>query len=663
MKLRLLILGIIFYGNLLSQNQPVNIELNRGRLWHSFHFGQECDVMHDWQRSSPGLDWPGFDPNEIKQAFGASYTHLLAAGFYITSLNDTGAVQGWDNFATNGADAVGWQGGDKRYLVQNHGKRWSQGENYWLQTDPNEAEEVIETYFEKNPEWYQPWDNQNQWIGVKREVRQWSGSRADEDYVIVDYTIYNTKSRKGVDGIYLLFSYALSPNVRGWSLSNPNYPSGARNTQSRWDADSLTLISWAGDFSATSNWDESFDLFSSTVYDPVLGEDIVESEYLAPGFMGIRFLYISPDSSGLENQINGFSWSAAAPSGDHSGPFLGVLGLDNKYDAMADPSLLSNAFDDHSDARMGDSRLYANFSLGPFDVPRNDSIRIVVAEFVGGASYEDARNPAFTLADVQAAGDSASIYLQDRVRFNFEHGYRVPMPPTPPEFRVSPGTEAGIVANVISFDEVAETIQDPHEGIIDIAGYRIYRSGDLPFGPWELIADIPVGDPSFWNADSQLYQMMDDQVALGYGYYYSVTAYDTGHSSWSVDPSVVVPSLESSIFANRRKTAFYTTVWPQNGDLSQVVVVPNPFYRSSGFELAGDTKAIQFVNLSQDCTIRIFSVRGDLVKSLQHLSDNSGTAFWNQISDNGQYVKSGMYFYHIEDVGGSQTTGKFAIVN
>ena len=648
---------------ILAQSQPVSIQLDRGRLWHSFHFGQECDVMHDWQRSAPGLDWPGFDPNEIKQAFGASYTHLLSGGFYITSLNDTGAVQGWDNFATNGADAVGWSGGDKRYLVEQHEKRWPQGDNHWLLTDPHEAEEVIDSYFEKNPEWYQPWDNQNQWVGVKRQVRQWSGSRADEDYVIVDYTIYNTRSRKAVDGVYLLFSYALSPNVRGWSLTNPNYPEGARNTQSRWDADKLTLTSWAGDLSSSTGWDESFDHFSSTVYNPVLGEDVVESEYLAPGFMGLRFLYISPDSSGIENHVNGFVWSAAAPSGDHSGPFLGVLGLDNKYVAMANPLMLTNAFDDPGDQRMGDSRLYANFSLGPFDMARGDSIRVVIAEYVGGASYEQARDPDLTVAQVQAAGDSASAYLQERVAFNFEHGYTVPMPPPGPAFDIRPAAEAGEVANIISFDDLVETIPDPHEGIVDVAGYRIYRSGDLPFGPWELIVDIPVQDPRFWNADSQLYQYRDANVALGYGYYYSITSYDTGHPAWSVDPAVAVPPLESSIFANRRGEAFYSTVWPESGVLNNVVVVPNPFYRSSGFALAGDTKAIQFVNLSTDCVIRIYTLRGDLVKTLEHRSSDSGTQFWNQISDNGQYVKSGMYFYHIKDQSGATNQGKFAIIN
>ncbi|HNS71844.1 MAG TPA: T9SS type A sorting domain-containing protein, partial [bacterium] len=108
---------------------------------------------------------------------------------------------------------------------------------------------------------------------------------------------------------------------------------------------------------------------------------------------------------------------------------------------------------------------------------------------------------------------------------------------------------------------------------------------------------------------------------------------------------------------------FYTTLTPTEKALGGVTVVPNPFYRSSGFELAGDTKLIQFVNLSSACTIEIYTVRGDLVKTIRHADSQSGVATWNQISDYGQYVKSGMYFFKVYNAQGEVTTGKFAIVN
>ncbi len=652
----------------LAQSNPYTIELTRGRLWHSFYLSQECEPMADWSRKTSGLDWPGFASEEIKQNIGGHHTHLLAGGFFLTAKTDTGTVWGWDNFATHGTD-VGMEGDQFRYVVSKdrngkpiHRKRWPGG-NYWLLVDPFEAEEVIDSQWEMNGAWYQPWDNQNMPVSVRRTVRQWSGSRADEDYVIVEYVVRNIQRRKSLNGVYLLFTYALSPNHRGWSLAFPNFPEGARNTHSRWDQERRLLVAWAGDFTQSPGIDESFDLFQERVCDPVRDRATVTSRFLAPGFVGLKFLHISPDSSGQPNRINGFAWSAAPPTNDHSGPFLGVAGLVSKYAAMANPLLLSEAFDDPTDPRMGQIRLYANFSLGPYDLGRGDSIRVVVAEFVGGIPYERLADPLVTAADIRAAGDSAVAYLDQRVTFNFEHRYTVPMPPPAPQFVVYPVQEGGRVGNVISFGPEVESIPDPHQRVPDVAGYRIYRSGQYPFGPWKMVADIPVGDPRFFNADSQRYLFVDEGVALGYAFYYSVTSYDCGWPAWAVDPSYQVTPLESSIFANRMRQPFYTTLRPTARRLDEVTVVPNPFYRSSGFALAGDVKLIQFVNLSEECTIRIYTVRGDLVKTIHHRDPSSGVAFWNQISDYGQYVKSGMYFFQVTNEQGEVKLGKFAIVN
>jgi hypothetical protein len=651
-----------------AQERQDVIVLNRGRLWHSFHYGQECEPLSDWQRNSYGLDWPGFNPgSQFVPNIGGSNSHIVSGGLFITSLNDTGAVQGWDNFATNGKDRKGWfvQGESNdyyRYLVLKHEKRWPDGENFWLAADPDEAEEVIDTNIEINGAWYEPWDNQPIRVGINRTVRQWSGSQSDEDYVIIDYTIRNIQRRENLKGLYLLFTYALSPNNRGWRLTSPNLPEGARNTQSTFDEEERLLIAWAGDNPETPVTDESFDYYENTRFDPIQDQTVREPEFLAPGFLGIKFLYIAPDSTGRENHINGFAWSAAAPSQDHSGPFLGVTGLDNKYNAMADPLLLSEAFDNPDDPRMGSSRLYANFSLGPFEIPRRDSIKVVIAEFVGGLSYEKVIDPATTREQIRAAGDSAMQYLSNRVQFNYEHDYRVPMPPPSPDFTVASIDSGSVLGNTITFDNSSEMVNDPHQGFPDIAGYRIYRSWNLPFGPWERIADIAVGDPAFYEETQGLYNFNDLGVALGYDYYYAVTAYDDGHDSWTVDNSVRVPPLESSIFASSVSRPFSTTLESTERTINNIAVVPNPFYRHSGLPKLGTENRIQFVNLSERCTIRIYTIRGDLVKRIDHDNPDSGVAYWNQISDNGQLVKSGMYFYHVENAFGDVKQGKFAII-
>ncbi len=658
----MLLLAALMWESGTAQEQNYTVTLKRGRLWHAFYFSQDCEPYADWNRKTYGLDWPGYSTEEVKENIGGSNSYLVAGGFFITALNDSGRTWGWDNFANSGTE-VGWKGDAFRYLVKRHQLRWKSGENYWLLKNPREAEEIIDTEFEMNGAWYQPWDNQNLPINVKRTVRQWSGSRADEDYLIVEYVIKNTQRRKPLSGVWLLFSYALSPNHRGWNLTLPNYPAGAKNTHSRYDAQEKLLTAWAGDLNTTAGVDESYDFFQHYRYDPISNSNRIRPEYVAPGVLGIKFLSISPDSNGVADKINDFVWSAAPATNDHAAPFLGVTGLDAKYAAMANPMLLSEAFKNPDDPRMGQSRLYANFSLGPFKINVRDSIKIVLAEFVGGMPYEMAIRPDVTRAMVRAAADSAAHYLNNRIRFNYAHHYTVPMPPPAPALSVSAYREPGQVGNVLTFSAASEFIPDPHQRVVDIAGYRIYRSGYLPFGPWELIADIPIGDSRYYDSATGAYAFVDTDVPLGYGFYYSLTTYDTGHAGWDIDMSVAVPALESSIFANRTKTAFYTTLTPSSGTLEEVTVVPNPFYRSSGFELAGDTKLIQFVNLSESCRIEIYTVRGDLVKTIAHASSASGVATWNQISDFGQYVKSGMYFYRVTNSSGAAKTGKFAIIN
>ena len=157
----LIILLLAMASAVWAQQQNYTISLTRGKLWHSFYFSQECEPMADWGRKTYGLDWPGFSSEELKRDIGGSNSYLVSGGFFITARTDTGTVWGWDNFATHGTE-VGWQGDNFRYLVKTHEKRFANGENDWLATDPYEAEEVIDSYWEINGAWYQPWDNRGQ---------------------------------------------------------------------------------------------------------------------------------------------------------------------------------------------------------------------------------------------------------------------------------------------------------------------------------------------------------------------------------------------------------------------------------------------------------------------------------------------------------------------
>ncbi len=667
-KTVLLLFILFLFTGIKAQNYPRTIELTRGRLWHSFHFTQECEPLADWEPMNYGLDWPGYNIKELSSNIGGTYNYMITGGFFISALRtiDPDTVQGWMDFCANGDRNTSWDSGKQPFLALRHEKKWKHGENYYLATDPQEAEELIISEWEKDPQ-YPDYDKENKKFNIHatREVRQWSGSQADQNYVIVEYRINSVRTElHGLDSAVVLFSYAISPTDRGWNYTNPNYRPGARNTQSVWEPEKGLVTFWAGDFRETAQ-DESFDYYEYYQRNTVTNELEKRSEFMAPGKVGIKILEVSLNGDPLDYE---FVWSAAPHSSDYEGPFTGVSGFDNKYEAMRNPLKLREAFTDPDDPRMGNSRLYANFSIGPFNLRGRGrgELKVVVAEFVGGADLKTARSLTLAQKDsIRALADSAVSYLNERVEFNYNHDYCVPMAPPGPEFSVSPdSSREGRVGNIITFSDSVEYVNDPHQGFPDVAGYRIYRSAEFPFGPWELIADIPVKSNTHWSDDEQQYKFLDKKVALGYGYYYSITSYDQGHDQWAEDPGVSVPPLESSVFANRSTTPFYTTLRPQSGQdvLDNVTVVPNPFYVSSGLQSAADAKLIQFVNVPAECTIRIFTLRGDLVKTIRHDNPSSGVATWNQISDNNQYIKSGMYYYHLTSEYGG-TKGKFCIIN
>ena len=663
-----ILINILFIGGLFSQTYPRTIELKRGRLWHSFHFTQECEPLADWQPMNYGLDWPGYDIKELASNIGGTYTYMITGGFFITALRtiNPDTIQGWMDFCANGDRNTSWDKGKKPFLALRHEKKWKKGENYYLATDPDEAEEIIISEWEKDPQ-YPDYDKENKKfnITIDRKVRQWSGSQADQNYVIVEYTISSVRTElHGLDSAIVLFSYGMSPTDRGWNYTNPNFPPGARNTQSRWYPKDDLVTFWAGDFEETAQ-NEIFDYYEYYERNTVTNELEKQHEFMAPGKAGIKILDVELNGQPLDYE---FTWAAGPNTSDYEGPFTGVSGFQNKYNAMKDPSKLHEAFKDPDDPRMGKSRLYANFSIGPFNLRGRGrgELKVVVAEFVGGADLKTAQNLTLDQKDsIEALADIAVDYLNDRVEFNYNHDYCVPMPPPGPEFELAPdSSREGRVGNIITFSDSVENVDDPHQGFPDVAGYRIYRSAEYPFGPWKKIADIPVKSSEYWDEAQEQYRFLDKKVALGYGYYYSITSYDQGHEQWSKDPSVSVPSLESSIFANRSSDPFYTTLLPQTGKdaLDNVTVVPNPFYVTSGLQSAADAKMIQFVNVPAKCTIKIFTLRGDLVKTIHHNDPSSGVATWNQISDNNQYIKSGMYFYHLKSEYG-KTRGKFCIIN
>jgi len=69
--------------------------------------------------------------------------------------------------------------------------------------------------------------------------------------------------------------------------------------------------------------------------------------------------------------------------------------------------------------------------------------------------------------------------------------------------------------------------------------------------------------------------------------------------------------------------------------------------------------------LTKSCTIKIFTITGEHVSTIEHESESSGNAWWDMRTVNNQEVAPGLYIFHVvEKDGVSQDPfiGKFAVI-
>ncbi len=159
-------------------------------------------------------------------------------------------------------------------------------------------------------------------------------------------------------------------------------------------------------------------------------------------------------------------------------------------------------------------------------------------------------------------------------------------------------------------------------------------------------------------------------------YYVNVTAFDFG------SPQSGLKSLETQVsFQPSITYALESSVSLAGKDLD-VYVYPNPYridgnYLEEGYEgrekdaSVGSVepdrlRRVHFANLPPKCTIRIFSLDGDLVDEVTHDVDPNNPEAnhdtWDLITRNTQLIVSGIYFWTVEDDKGRTQIGKLIVI-
>lgn len=638
-----------------AQVESSSLIFNRGKLWQTIQFGKVGPSFSNWTQRGIGLDWPGFDASLISDNIGGQASHLVSGGLIVGakwSQDSILSVEEWSLYAGSVSEGAG-----AKYRVKTHRRLYPNGSNHWLQTNPNSGEEVIETVWEYNTDYTDEFQIKRMLpVRVKRTSHQWSGSKLDENYIIHEYIIKNISpeiksivppTRFVADTLVdfnVVINYGLHCNSRSWSVLFPSLSPGARNTQFFYNSARKLLYGRASDYPETPALNEDFGF--SSAFGPIINSKPT-GEYLAPAFAGIKLLYSSPDKNGLQSNVVRYGWSAASNSIDLSGPLTNIGSLEAQYEFTKDIRLAANFVSSSTDTVfMSRSRMWSMIQLGPFDILPGDSIKIVIAEIVDGVDYKQAIDPQNNPINIINRDTRNAFFASaDRAQLTYDNGLNHPDPPAAPDFSVDYYRESQSVANIISWSNEKEFYPDPDNGNLDLTGYIIYRSDYLPIGPWIPIDTILAGDVNYLSGSN--YGYIDSLVSIGQRYFYALTSFDT-------------QGLETSIFANRLQIPFTATLPPKQ-NLDEILVVPNPFVIGEGFSQPGEQDKIQFVNLPNPCTIRIYTVRGDLVKTINVKEGDGAIVSWDQVTDYGQFVESGIYIFYAEYNGGTKT-GKFAIV-
>ncbi len=164
----------------------------------------------------------------------------------------------------------------------------------------------------------------------------------------------------------------------------------------------------------------------------------------------------------------------------------------------------------------------------------------------------------------------------------------------------------------------------------------------------------------------------------GWEYYISVTAWDRGI------PSVELQSLESGRDGNMK--VFFPG--PKgSSDMDKIHVAPNPYVGTSEFdgrrsndEKGDKSRRLWFVNIPERCTIKIFTLAGDLVDTIHHNGQESvdiitiskaaatgiaasGLDRWDLLTRNNQIIAPGVYLYSVKNLDNDEIkVGKFVII-
>jgi len=190
-------------------------------------------------------------------------------------------------------------------------------------------------------------------------------------------------------------------------------------------------------------------------------------------------------------------------------------------------------------------------------------------------------------------------------------------------------------------------------------------------GQWEWHESIVLLKPDYVQPTETTYQ-------INFSPPITTVISSTGEDSLIIDDAVYPGDGDIFLFFSTKpfeigdKYSFTTTAADFDKAIAKkvlenVIVVPDPYIAYGGSELAGirtgrrDDRRLEFRNLPFECTIRIYTITGELVDTIEKNDSNSYIG-WDLLSFEAQEIAYGVYIYHIDAPGIGTKIGRFGVI-
>ena len=197
---------------------------------------------------------------------------------------------------------------------------------------------------------------------------------------------------------------------------------------------------------------------------------------------------------------------------------------------------------------------------------------------------------------------------------------------------------------------------------------RGFPEKQLPFVILETITT-----DSLWNPGERIIILQDSAISEAS---WELTFYEPSAGTGNVPP---IEGDIFSIYTNRPFAddifSFSTTASTESNqvekeNMDNIYVVPNPYVVSSNIESLDlqnprdrGPRRVYFANLPAMCTIKIYTMAGDLVRTLKHEgSIENGIETWDLTTSDNFPVSFGIYIFHVESENGNESVGRFALI-